>query len=75
MEQRRRSEVIQYARHPCYIHRSLPFRKLKDIEEELRLFPAKSEPHQLASPIKGNEQVSGLLEDLREAVFAYQVCS
>ncbi|KAF9779596.1 hypothetical protein BJ322DRAFT_1221434 [Thelephora terrestris] len=47
--------------------------KFKSIEETLRLFPQKSLILRVADHVKDNEDVSGLLEDLREAINDYQM--
>jgi hypothetical protein len=54
--------------------RSQLHRKFKSIEETLRLFPQKSLILRVADHVKDNEDVSGLLEDLQEAINDYQVC-
>jgi hypothetical protein len=49
-------------------------RKFKAIEETLGSFPEKSLISRIADHVKDNEDVSGLLEDVREAINDYQVC-
>ena len=50
-------------------------RKLKDIEEQLRSFHEKFLLLRLVDNAQDGEDVSGLLEDLREAVNNYMVRS
>ena len=48
--------------------------KLKDIEEHLRSLHEKSALRRFADNAQDSEDVSGLLEDLQEAVNDYMVC-
>ena len=48
--------------------------KLKDIEERLRSLHEKSALRRFADNTQDSEDVSGLLEDLQEAVNDYMVC-
>jgi len=52
-----------------------PPRKLKGIEEQLRSLHAKSALLRFVNNVQDSEDVSGLLEDLQEAVNDYMVCS
>ena len=52
-----------------------PPRKLKDIEEQLLLLHEKSTPLRVLDNAQDGEDVSGLLEDLQEAVDDYMVRS
>jgi len=74
-EQRRRSKLIRYdIIHPQDMTLS-PSSKLRGIEENLRSLyenPALQPP---ADNVQDDEEVSGLLEDLREIMSDYQVCS
>ena len=54
---------------------SNPPRKLKDIEEQLRSLHGKPTLLRLADNAQDREDVNRLLEDLREAVNEYMVCS
>ena len=55
--------------------RSNPPRKLKDIEERLQSLHGKPVLLRLVDNAQDSEDVSGLLEDLQEAVNDYMVCS
>ena len=52
-----------------------PPRKLKDIEEQLRLLHGKPVPLRFLDNVQDSEDVTGLLEDLQEAVNDYMVRS
>ena len=52
-----------------------PPSKLKDIEERLQPFGGKSVPLRYLDSAQDSEDISGLLEDLHEAVSDYMVCS
>ena len=52
-----------------------PPRKLKYIEEQLLALHGKFVLLRIADGVQDNEDVSGLLEDLQEAVNDYMVCS
>jgi len=52
-----------------------PPRKLEDIKEQLRLLHGKSAPLRYLDKDQDGEDVSGLLEDLQEAVNDYMVRS
>ena len=49
--------------------------KLKDIEEQLRLLNEKPVPLRIIDNVQDGEDVTGLLEDLQEAVNDYMVRS
>ena len=49
--------------------------KLEDIEEQLRSLREESALLQLVDSAQDSSRVSGLLEDLQEAVDEYMVCS
>ena len=49
--------------------------KLKDIEGQLRSLHEKSVPLRLLDNAQDGEDVTGLLEDLQEAINNYLVCS
>ncbi|KAF9645835.1 hypothetical protein BDM02DRAFT_395499 [Thelephora ganbajun] len=59
-EQRRRDKLI---------------REFGCIEGQLRSLSKRPEPEQLAGRAQYREEVYGLVGDLREAIFDYQVCS
>ena len=52
-----------------------PPSKLEDVEEQLRPLGGKSAPLRYLDNAQDSEDVSGLLEDLQEAVNNYMVCS
>jgi len=52
-----------------------PSSKLEDIGGKLRSLCAKSNLQRFADHVQDDEDVAGLLEDLREAISDYQVCS
>ena len=52
-----------------------PPSKLQDIEEQLRPLSEKSAPLRYLDDVQDGEDVSGLLEDLQEAVNDYMVRS
>ena len=55
---------------------SVPSSKFKDVGERLRPFAEEPEQHKLdGNPTQSHEEVSGLLEDVRETILNYQVCS
>ena len=49
--------------------------QLKATEETLQLLYQKSALVRFTDHVQDNEDVSGLLEDLQEAINVYQVCS
>ena len=62
---------VMPVRNGCLNHHS----KLKHIEEQLQSLHGKSALLRLADNVQDSEDVSGLLEDLQEAVNDYMVCS
>jgi hypothetical protein len=60
---------------PIQTRRRVPPSKFEDIERQLRPLSKKSGMRQLADHVQGVKEVYGLLEDLRETVSDYQVCS
>ena len=72
-ERRRRGGVIRYGviLHPRSV--LTPFSEFKLIERKLRSLSRGPEPQRLIDHTKDDEEVFGLLEDLREAIFLYQV--
>ena len=54
---------------------SNPPSKLKNIEEQLLLLSRKSVAQRCLDDVQDSEDVSGLLEDLQEAINDYMVCS
>lgn len=53
----------------------MSFSQLKTTEETLRLLYEKSALLRFTDHVRDNKDVSGLLEDLQEAINDYQVCS
>ena len=58
-----------------HVRCSSPARKLKNIEERLRSSSEKLASSKLVDRVQGDEEVLQHLEDLREAIFDYQVRS
>jgi len=52
---------------------SVPFSKFKDIEGQLRLISEKPGLRRFAEHAQDDEEISGLLEGLQEAISDYQV--
>ena len=72
-ERRRRDEVIWYGVISHSRSVLTPVSELKGIEGQLRSLSRGPEPQWLIDHAKDDEDVFGLLEDLREAIFLYQV--
>ena len=72
-ERRRRGGVIRYGVIPHSRSMLTPFSELKVIEGKLRSLSRGPGPQWLIDHTKDDEDVFGLLEDLREAIFLYQV--
>ena len=74
-EQRRRGEVIWYdmvtLSHPVLT----PSSELREIEGKLRSLPEEPGLPWVIDHVKHDENVFGFLEDVRETIFRYQVCS
>ena len=74
-EQMRRDGLLQYVTVPPLDSRLSSSRKFKDIERQLRLLSGKSALQQFAEHVQDKDEVSALLEDLKEAISDYQVGS
>ena len=74
-ELRRREEVIRYDLIPRSCSVLTHFSELKDIEGQLRSLSKEPGPQWLIDHTQRDEDVFRLLEDLREAIFRYRVCS
>ena len=72
-ERRRRDEVIWYGVISHSRSVLTPVSELKGIEGQLRSLSRGPEPQWLIDHAKDDEDVFGLLEDLREAIFLYQL--
>ena len=74
-DQRRRDQVIRYGIVPPLRSVLTLSSELKGIEENLRSLSEEPELPWVINHAQHDEDVSRLLEDLRDAVFRYQVCS
>ena len=72
-EQRRRNDLIRCVSIPPLLLVLIPPRKLKAIEEQLRLFSEKSELLLPADRAQISEDAFRFLEDIQEAILDYQV--
>ena len=60
---------------PIWIWHSSPTSKFKGTINQLQSLKKKSSLRRFADHVQDDEDVAGLLEDIREAIFDYQVCS
>ena len=74
-ELRRRDGVIWYGAIPHSRWVLTPSSEFKGIEGQLRSLSREPGPQWLIDHAQQDEEVFVLLEDLREAIFRYQVCS
>jgi hypothetical protein len=75
-DKKRREELLMYASGISAQTGCLnPARKFKDIEEQLRSLGGKSVPLRFVDNVQDGEDVTGLLDDLQEALNDYMVRS
>jgi len=74
-EKKRRDELLTYVIDLLRTGFSDPPSTLKTIGETLGSLEQKSALLRFTDHVQDNEEVSGLLEDLQEAINDYQVCS